>query len=158
MSGSYHYGLRSRFYGLFSQLPWSLVVTAIVLLPVAYTATPDTRILLVHLTIYWALTASILMLVKDLYAQRYLFEFSVQRCGISVRKNKGTIVEYGWEQLKVIRALKKSHRLTRGVMDGNGLLLKFDYGFELPVYEQVSNYDQFNVILNRLTDRVNRLT
>tara|TARA_R110002096_G_scaffold416350_1_gene618724 strand:- start:151 stop:609 length:459 start_codon:yes stop_codon:yes gene_type:complete len=150
MSGSFRYGLRSRFYGLFSQLPWSLVVTAIVLLPVIYFAESQTRILLVYIFIYWAATIGVVMLVKDIYAQRFLLEFSIQRCGISVRKNANNVVEYTWPQLSTIRSLRKKDRISRFTLEGRGVLLKFEDGFELPVFEQVSNYDSFNLMLKKM--------
>jgi len=150
MSGSFQYGLRSRFYGLFSQLPWSLVITTIVLLPVIFYAEPEARILLMHIVIYWVLAMSVVMLIKDLYAQRFLFEFSIQRCGISVQTNAHTTVEYTWQQVRVIRLFHKKDRISRRTLEGNGVLLKFDDGFELPVFEQVSNYDQFNLMLKRM--------
>lgn len=150
MNSSFRYGLRSRFYGLFSQLPWSLVITTIVLLPVIYYAELETRTLLIHIAIYWAVAMSVIMLIKDIYAQRFLFEFSIQRCGISVRKNANTIVEYTWPQVRAIRSFHKKDKLSRRTLEGNGVLLKFDDGFELPVFEQVSNYDEFNSILKRI--------
>ncbi|MFK7795081.1 MAG: hypothetical protein AB8B89_07030 [Gammaproteobacteria bacterium] len=150
MPSSFQYGLKSRFYGLFSQLPWSLVVTTIVLLPVIYYAQQETRILLIHIAIYWCLAMSVLMLIKDLYAQRFLFEFSIQRCGVSVRKNADTIVDYSWSQLSAIRSFKQKDKISWRTLEGNGVLLKFDDGFELPVFEQVSNYDEFNLILKRM--------
>ncbi len=150
MSSSFQYGLRSRFYGLFSQLPWSLVVTTIVLLPVVYFVQQDTRILLIQIAIYWSLAISVLMLIKDLYVQRFLFEFSIQRCGVTVRKNADTMVEYSWSQLRAIRSFQQKDKISRRTLEGNGVLLKFDDGFELPVFEQVSNYDEFNSILKRM--------
>ncbi|MDW3094064.1 MAG: hypothetical protein R8G33_00150 [Gammaproteobacteria bacterium] len=151
MSGSFQYGFRSRFYGLFSQLPWSLFVTAIVLVPVVYLAEPATRELIIHIAIYWTLVMSVVMLFKDLYTQRYLFEFSIKRCGISVQKNPNTMVEYTWQQVRAIRSFHKKDKFSRRTLDGNGVLLKFDDGFELPVFEQVSNYDEFNSILKRIS-------
>ena len=151
MSGSFQYGLRSRFYGLFSQLPWSLLVTAIVLVPVIYFAEPATQLLIIRIAIYWTLVMSVVMLAKDLYTQRYLFEFSIQRCGISVQKNTNTMVEYTWQQIRTIRSFHKKDKISRHTLEGSGVLLKFDDGFELPVFEQVSNYDEFNSILKRLT-------
>lgn len=94
MYGSFHYDLKSRFYELFAQLPWSLVVTTIILFPVVYCAEPSIRILLIQLTIYWALVVSIVLLLRDLYMQRYLLEFSVQRRGISIYKNSDTTIDY----------------------------------------------------------------
>ena len=150
MTSSFRYGLRSRFYGLFSQLLWSLVITTIVLLPVIYYAQPETRTLLIYIAIYWAAVMSVIMLIKDIYAQRFLFEFSIQRCGISVRKNANNIVEYTWPQVRAIRSFHGKDKISRRTLEGNGVLLKFDDGFELPVFEQVSNYDEFNTILKRI--------
>ena len=149
MHGSFHYGFKSRFYGLFSQLPWSLVITAIVLLPAAYYSNAATRVLLIQLTIYWALAIGVLLLLKDLYVQRYLFEFSVQRCGISVYKKSEVKVDYQWEQLKAIRVFNKKDKIARQSIESNGVLLKFEDGFELPVYERVSDYDKFSSILTK---------
>lgn len=151
MFGSFQYGLKSRFYGLFSQLPWSLVVTAIVLLPVVYFAQAETRILLIHIALYWALAIGVLMFIKDLYVQRFLYEFSIQRCGITVRKNANNSVEYTWPQLRTIRSFHKKDKIARRTLESNGMLLKFDDGFELPVFEQVSNYDEFNSLLKRMS-------
>ena len=150
MSASFRYGVISRFYGLFSQLPWSLVVTAIVLLPVAYYAEPSTRYLIIELTIYWALAIGLLLFARDLYMQRFLLEFSVRGRGIVIHKGENTIAEYKWEQLRTIRKFTKKDRLSRKTLEGEGLLLKFEDGFELPVFEQVSNYDQFNSILKKV--------
>ena len=150
MYGSFHYGLKSRFYGLFAQLPWSLVVTAIVLFPVVYCAESSTRILLIQLTIYWALVISIALLLKDLYMQRYLLEFSIQGRGISIYKNADTTIDYAWEQLRAIKSIGKKELKYYRTLDANGVLLKFEDGFELPVFERVSNYQKFSAILKKI--------
>ena len=151
MVGSFHYGLKSRFYGLFSQLPWSLLVTSIVLVPVAYFSEPATQIILIKVTIYWLLAISILMLLKDLYVQRFLYEFSIQGRGIRVYKKSVLLAEYNWEQLKAIHAFEKKDKIARQTLESNGLLLEFEDGFELAVFERVSNYEKFNLILNKVT-------
>lgn len=151
MHGSFRYGFKSRFYGVFSQLPWSLVVTAIVLLPVAYYSNTATRVILIQLTIYWALAIGVLLLLKDLYVQRYLFEFSVQGREISVYKNSEVKVDCQWQQLKAIRAFNKKDKISRQSIESNGVLLKFEDGFELPVFERVSDYDKFSSILTEVT-------
>jgi|TARA_B110000238_G_scaffold198830_1_gene244462 hypothetical protein len=150
MNGSYRYGLRLRFYGLFSQLPWSLLVTSIALAPVAYFAEPATQTILIKVVIYWSLTISILMLLKDLYVQRSLYEFSVQGRGICVYKQSMLLAEYNWEQLKAIRGFEKKDKIARQSLESGGVLLKFEDGFELVVFERVSNYERFNLILNKV--------
>ena len=150
MYGSFHYGLNSRFYSLFSQLPWSLLVTSIVLAPIAYFSEPATQVILIKTAIYWSLSLSILMLLKDLYVQRFLYEFSVRDRSISVYKKSVLIAEYDWGQLKTICAFEKKDKIARQTLESNGLLLKFEDGFELTVFERVSNYERFNLILNKI--------
>ena len=77
MSGSFYYGLKTRFYGLFFQLPWSFFVTVCVLVPVTYTADQQTQTLLIELAVYWTLFVACVWSAKDIFAQRYLFEFKV---------------------------------------------------------------------------------
>jgi len=89
MYGSFQYGLKSRFYGLFSQLPWSLVITTIVLLPVIYNATAETRALIIEIALYWTLVLGAIMLIKDLFAQRFIFEFAIKGRGIRVFNKAG---------------------------------------------------------------------
>ena len=150
MVGSFRYGLKSRFYGLFSQLPWSLLVTSIVLAPMAYFSETTTQVILLKVAIYWSLAMSILMLLKDLYVQRYLYEFSVQGRGICVYKKTKLFAEYNWDQLKVIRPFGEKDKIARQALESNGVLLKFEDGFELAVFERVSNYQRFNLILNKV--------
>ena len=152
MYGSFQYGLKSRFYGLFSQLPWSLVVTAIVLLPVIYFATPETRLLVIEIALYWSLVVGVLMLLKDLLAQKYIFEFVVQGRGITVYKKTDASVDYTWEQITSIKPFNKRHSIARRAIESDGVLLKFEDGFELPVFEPVSNYKTFNNILRSITN------
>jgi len=152
MVGSFRYGLKSRFYGLFSQLPWSLLVTSIVLAPLVYFSEPATKIIIIKVAIYWSLAISVLMLLKDLYAQRFLYEFSVQGRGIRVYKNSALLAEYNWEQLIAIRAFDKKDKIARQTLESKGVLLKFEDGFELNVFERVSNYEGFNLILNKVID------
>ena len=151
MISSFQYGLRSRFYGLFSQLPWSLVVTAIVLFPLAYFATPSTRLLIIELAIYWSVVVGVLMLIKDIYAQKYLIEFSVRGRGITVYKKTGDSVDYCWEQIKTIKSFNKKDSIAKRAIESDGILLKFEDGFELPVFEPVTNYHQLNRILKGLS-------
>jgi hypothetical protein len=150
MIGSFHYGLKSRFYGLFSQLPWSLLVTSIVVAPVVYFSEPATQVILIKATIYWSLAISILMLLKDLYAQRFLYEFSVRGRGICVYKKSVLVAEYNWEQLKAIRVFEKKDKIARQTLESKGILLKFEDGFELAVFERVSDFEKFNLILNKV--------
>ena len=153
MYGSFQYDLKSRFYGLFSQLPWSLVVTTIILFPIAYYAEPEMRTLIIELTIYWALILSFILLAKDLYAQRILFTFSLQGRGIVVEKNTDTVQQYTWDQLEAVKLIDKKDSLSRRTLESNGVVLKFDDGFELPVFERVSNYDKFSAILARVISK-----
>ncbi len=150
MHDSFRYGLTSRFYGLFSQLPWSLLVTSIVLAPIAYFSEPLTQVILIKAVIYWSLFIAILMLLKDLYSQRFLYEFSIQGRGIRVYKKSALIAEYNWEQLKAIRVFEKKDKIARQTLESNGVLLKFEDGFELPVFDRVSNYETFNLILKKV--------
>ncbi|MFK8028152.1 MAG: hypothetical protein AB8C40_08865 [Gammaproteobacteria bacterium] len=152
MHDSFRYGLTSRFYGLFSQLPWSLLVTSIVLAPIAYFSEPLTQAILIKAVIYWSLFIAILMLLKDLYSQRFLYEFSIQGRGIRVYKKSALIAEYNWEQLKAIRVFEKKDKIARQILESNGVLLKFEDGFELPVFDRVSNYESFNLILKKVFD------
>ncbi len=147
MQGSFHYGLRSRFYGLFSQLPWSLFITALLLLPAGYFATPQTRMLILELAIYWSLAIGIIMLFKDLTAQKYLFEFSVQGRGITVHNKTKAPVNYRWEQIISIKPFNRRHVIARRAIESEGVLLKFEDGFVLPVFKPVSNYQLFHQIL-----------
>lgn len=150
MHDSFRYGLTSRFYGLFSQLPWSLLVTSIVLAPIVYFSEPATQAILIKAVIYWSLFIAVLMLLKDLYSQRFLYEFSVQGRGIRVYKKSLLMAEYNWEQLKGIRVFEKKDKIARQTLESNGVLLKFEDGFELPVFERVSNYEGFNLILKKM--------
>ncbi len=151
MHGSFHYGLKSRFYGLFSQLPWSLAVTAIIVLPVTYTASNETRLLVVEIALYWALFIAVLMLLKDLAAQKHIFEFDIKGRGITVYKKTATTVDYTWEQIIAIKPFSKKDNIARRAIESDGVLLKFEDGFELPVFEPVSNYKKFNNILRGIT-------
>ena len=150
MYGTFQYGLKSRFYGLFSQLPWSLVVTAIVLIPVIYFALPATQILIVEIAIYWALVVGIAMFFKDLCAQKYLLEFTVRGRGITVHKKSQGSVDYRWEQITAIKPFSRKDSIARRAIESDGVLLRFEDGFELPVFEPVSNYQQFNSILKEI--------
>ena len=151
MYTSFRYGVLLRFYGLFAQLPWSLLVTGIILLPVIYFAESSTRALLIELTLYWALAVGLLLFARDLYMQRFLLEFSAGGRGILIHRGDKTIAEYSWRQLQAVKKITKKDSLSRKTLEGKGLMLKFEDGFELPVFEQLSNYDQFNLILKSVT-------
>ena len=147
MISSFEYGLKSRFYGLFSQLPWSLVVTAMILFPLVYFSGAETRLLIIELAIYWSLLVGVLMFVKDLYAQKYLFDFSVRGRGITVHKKSGDSVDYRWEQIRTIKSFNKKDAIAKRAIESDGIIVKFEDGFELPVFEPVTNYQKFNQIL-----------
>lgn len=151
MSRSFEYGLKARFYGLFSQLPWSLAITALILLPVTYNADQATKALIVQLTIYWALAIGIVFLIKDLRMQRNLIEFSIRGKGISVYLDKELTQNYSWSELRSIKKFSKKDALSRRALEGEGMLLKFNDGFELPVFDKVSNFELFSVILKKAT-------
>lgn len=151
MNGSFQYGLKSRFYGMFSQWPWSLVITLIVLSPFIYYANASTRALVLELVIYWALFIALVLFVKDLYAQRFLYEFSVKGRNISIYKNTQCITEYTFDELKAVRRFSKKDAFARRSLESDGLLLKFKDGFEMPVFERVSNYEKFNLFLKKLS-------
>ncbi len=151
MSGSFDYGLESRFYGLFSQLPWSLVVTAIILLPVIYFVDPSTRALLIEISIYWALVIGVILFIKDIYMQRYLRGFSIKGSGISIHVDEMTTQEYRWEELQVIKKINKKDSLSRKTLEAEGVMLKFKDGFEFPVFERVSDFELFKIILRKVT-------
>ena len=149
MSGSFCYGLKARFYGLFIQLPWSFFVTVCVLVPVAYTAEPPTRALLIQLTIYWTLFVACVWSAKDIFAQRYLFEFKVSDQFMRIY-NKGQVVStYHLDQIRSVRPFSKGSVVLRFTLGGNGLLIKFDDGRELPVLDQITDYEKFNHILQK---------
>ena len=107
MYGSFQYGLKSRFYGMFSQWPWSLVITLIVLSPFVYYADTGTRQLVLELAIYWALFIALVLLAKDLYAQRFLYDFSVKGRSISIYKNTECVSEYTFDELKTVYRFSK---------------------------------------------------
>ncbi len=149
MSGSFEYGLKARFYGLFSQLPWSLVVTALILVPLAYTADSATRTLIIQLTTYWALLIGVVFLIKDLRMQRNLHAFSIQGSRISINLCNNVTQHYCWEELHSIKKISKKDSLSRRTLESEGVLLKFKDGFELPVFNKVTNFDLFSVILTK---------
>jgi len=151
MIGSFQYGLKSRFYGMFSQLPWSLVITAIILMPIVFYASPESRLLIIKVSLYWSLAIGLLMFLKDISAQRYIFEFAIKGRGITVYKKANKSVSYTWEQVISIKPFAKTHRIARRAIESDGVLLKFEDGFELPVFAPVSNYKTFNNILKGVT-------
>ena len=149
MSRSFEYGLKARFYGLFSQLPWSMVITALILFPLAYNADQATKELIIELTLYWALIIGVLFFFKDLHVQRKLLEFSIQGKGISIYLDKEITQNYSWEELRSVEKITKKDSLSRKTLEGEGVLLKFSDGFELPVFDKVSNFELFRVILKQ---------
>ena len=150
MKGSFEYGLTARFYGLFSQLPWSLVITAIILLPIAYNADRATQILITQLTIYWALIMGAVFLVKDIGMQRKLHKFSIQGRKILVYKKGNAAQEYYWDELVSIKSFSKKDSLARRMLESEGVVLKFKDGFELPVFNKVTNFELFSVMLKKM--------
>ena len=150
MYGSFQYGLKSRLYGMFSQWPWSLVITLIVLSPFVYYADTGTRQLVLELAIYWALFIALVLLAKDLYAQRFLYDFSVKGRSISIYKNTECVSEYTFDELKTVYRFSKNDTLARRSIESDGIILKFKDGFEMPVFERVSNYEKLSLFLNKL--------
>lgn len=147
MSGSFYYGLKARFYGLFIQLPWSLFVTICVLMPVAYEADQQARSLLMELVIYWALFAALIWLIKDIYAQRFLLEFSIHDNHLCVYKNNTLITMYALNQIKVVKDISRDNMISR-VASGGGVIVTFDDGCEIPVFNLITNYQKLNNILS----------
>lgn len=146
MSGSFYYSLKARFYGILFQLPWSFFVTVCVLMPVAYVAEQPARELLIQLTVYWTLIAAILWLAKDLYAQRFLLEFSVQDKYLCVYKNNALLTMYALDQIKKVKEIPKNSVLAK-VAFNNGIIVTFDDGYEIPVFDRISDYSKLNKIL-----------
>ena len=151
MYGSFQYDLKSRFYGMFSQWPWSLAITLIILSPFVYYADASTRELVIELTIYWALFIALVLLANDIYAQRFLYDFSVNGRSISIYKSTQCISEYTFDELKTVYKFSKNDTLARRSMESDGVLLKFKDGFEMPVFARVSNYEKLSLFLNKLS-------
>ena len=149
MSGSFYYGLTARFYGVFFQLPWSFFVTLCVLIPVLYAADPQSRILLFELIIYWTMLIALIWIGKDIYAQRFLFEFAINDDAIRIYKNRQEISIYTLDQIKAVTRIDKNSAISRCTSGGGGLMLKFNDGLELPVLDQIKDYEKFNLIINR---------
>ena len=147
MSGSFYYGLKSRFYGLFIQLPWSIFVTICVLMPVAYVVDQQARSLLMELVIYWALLTALIWLIKDIYVQRFLLEFSIHDHHLRVYKNKTLITMYDLNQIKVVKDISSNNMISK-VAPGGGVIVTFDDGCEIPVFNQITNYQKLNNILS----------
>ena len=146
MSGSFYYGLKARFYGILFQLPWSFFVTVCVLMPVAYVVDQPARILLVELLVYWTLITAIFWLVKDLYAQRLLLEFSIRDGNLCVYKNKALFTMYGLGQIKKVKEISSNSKIARTTLC-SGVIVTFDDGCEIPVFDRISNYKKLNTIL-----------
>ena len=149
MSGSYCYGLKARFYGLFFQLPWSFFVTICVLLPVLYAGEQQTRVLLIELTICWTIFIACVWIAKDIFAQRFLFEFKINDGELYVY-NKGKLISiYDIDQIEKITKIAKDSTVSRFTLGGSGLMIKFDDGREFPVLDQITGYKKFNNILQK---------
>lgn len=146
MSGAFYYGLKARFYGLLFQLPWSFFVTVCVLMPVAYVADQQARSLLISLVIYWTLFTALIWLVKDIYTQRFLLDFVVREQHICVYKRKTLITMYALDQIKKVKEISKNSLISKTTL-GSGVIVTFDDGCEMPVFDQISNYQKLNDIL-----------
>ena len=149
MSGSFYYGLKARFYGVLFQLPWSFFVTLCVLLPCIFIADQSSRILLIELVIYWAALVALIWIAKDIYAQRFLFEFAINDQAMRVYKNKREISTYTLDQIRSVTSIKKDSLISRCTAGGSGLIIKFNDGLELPVLDQIKDFDKFNLIINK---------
>ena len=149
MSGLFYYSLKARFYGVFFQLPWSFFVTLCVLFPIIYMADQSLRILLFELVIYWTLLVALVWIGKDIYAQRFLFEFTIKDHAIHVYKNRQEISKYDLDQIKSVKSIKKNSSISRYTSGGSGLILKFNDGLELPVLDQIKGYKKFSLIVNK---------
>ena len=149
MSGSFYYDLKARFYGVFFQLPWSFFVTLCVLFPIVYMADQSLRILLFELVIYWTALVALVWIGKDIYAQRFLFEFAINDHAIRVYKNRQEILTYDLDQIKSVKSIEKNSTISRCTSGGSGLILKFSDGLELPVLDQIKGYEKFSLIVNK---------
>ena len=149
MSGSFYYGLKVRFYGVFFQLPWSFFVTLCVLFPIIYLADQSLRILLLELVIYWTVLVALVWIAKDIYAQRFLFEFAINDHAIRIYKKGQEISTYDLDQIKSVKLIKKNSSISRCTLGGSGLMLKFNDGLELPVLDQIKDYEKFSLIVNK---------
>ena len=149
MPGPFCYDLKARFYGLFIQLPWSFFITLCLLFPVLYGSSQQTRILLIELTIYWTLFATVLWTAKDIYTQRFLHEFSVNGGKIHVYKNRKWQTCYRLDQIKSVKSIARNSRISRRMLGAQGMMIKFEDGNELPVLNQITGYEKFNILLKR---------
>lgn len=146
MNGLCYYELKSRFYGLFKQLPKTYFVTASILLPVIFVVDNNTRALLIEMMIYWALVIAVIWLLNDLYHQKTLQEFAFDQRGIYVKQSDNTFMHYTWECLTGIDNL--AQQSPKYFTDRKGVLLSFDDGYTLKVFNHITNYKLFHTILN----------
>ncbi len=148
MSGSFCYGLKARFYGLFIQLPWSFFVTLCVLMPVFYVSNQEARALLIELVVYWTILVAVLWAVKDLYTQRYLYEFIISDDQIHAFKKGRLVACYPLDKIRSVKTFDRDSVISRRTLGAKGMMITFDDGSELLVSEKISNYENFNIILS----------
>ena len=146
MSGSFYYSLKARFYGIFFQLPWSFFVTACTLMPMVYAAEQHSRQLLIELIIYWTLFTALLWLAKDLYAQRFLLEFSIQDQHLCVYKKNRLIKIYTLDRIKKVKDISAKSTFFKAALS-DGVVVTFDDGSEIAVLKRISNYKKLRKII-----------
>ena len=148
MNGLCYYELKSRFYGLFNRLPYTYFVTASILLPVMFVVDHNTRAILIELMVYWALVLAAIWLLNDLYTQKTLQEFAFDQCGIYVKKEDNAVIYYTWECLTGIDSLQREKQTAKYFSSMDGVLLSFDDGYTLRVFNHITNYQRFQNILS----------
>ena len=146
MSGSFYYGLKARFYGLLFQLPWSFFVTVCVLTPVVYVVDHQVRSLLISLVIYWTLFTALIWLLKDLHTQRFLLDFVVRDQHLCVYKRNTLITMYALNQIKKVKKIPQNSLISKAAL-GSGVIVTFDDGCEMPIFDQISNFENLSDIL-----------
>ena len=139
MSASFSYGLRARFYGLFVQAPWSLAITALIILPIAFFTWPEQQQLLLHLLIYWSLFLAIVWLVRDLMVQSEMMNIFIDEQAIVLANERSTARRYDWHELSSMRMMPVE----------DGFFLRFADGSEVPVFKEIEGYRQLLRLINQ---------
>ena len=148
MNGLCYYEFKSRYNGLLIKMPWSYLVTAVTLLPVIYVAEGDTRVLLIELLVYWACILATLWLLLDLYVQKTLQEFAFNQDGIFIKRGNDSIIYYDWGSIVAIATFNEREAKIVNSLHKEGLVLSFDDGFKLKVFDRVTNYSSFKKLID----------
>ena len=115
-------------------------------MPMVYAAEQHSRQLLIELIIYWTLFTALLWLAKDLYAQRFLLEFSIQGKHLCVYKKNRLIKIYTLNRIKKVKDISAKSTFFKAALS-DGVVVTFDDGSEITVLKRISNYKKLRKII-----------